>query len=266
MKNLLKADFYSLIRSKLTYILLIICIALPVFSVLTSVLINNIFESEIMNDPEFSEIGGMLFTGRSIMFSSFSLTNNTGLIIPIFIGIFTMSDIRHGTIRNKVIFGKNKRDIYLSHLIVSTVFSTVMSLVCFMVSSLGLIFFDYGVPFDSKELLSFIESLVIGILTFAYIASLSTFFALSTKSLPLTIILTIAVSLLLGIVSSATMLIGTEKYKYIFYSIPTYSLSVVTQTGGIELEIFIFGLSSYLVFIAINTILGTVIFNKTDLK
>ena len=103
MKNLLKADFYSLIRSKLTYILLIICIALPVFSVLTSVLINNIFESEIMNDPEFSEIGGMLFTGRSIMFSSFSLTNNTGLIIPIFIGIFTMSDIRHGTIRNKVI-------------------------------------------------------------------------------------------------------------------------------------------------------------------
>ena len=101
MNDLLKADFYALKKNKLTYILLAICVGLPILTVALYIGIEKIMASEILAEVGFS--GSGLFNGRLIMFSNFSLSNNVGLIIPIFAGLFTVSDIRHGTVRNKII-------------------------------------------------------------------------------------------------------------------------------------------------------------------
>lgn len=266
MNKLLKADFYSLLKSKLTYILLIICAFVSLLSIFAYVAINALLKTELFEGAEIEGFVG-LFNVKTISFGNFQLSNNIGLIIPIFAGIFTMSDIRHGTIRNKIIIGKKRTEIYLSHLIVSTTLCVVTSLISFLILLLGsLIFFEYGAEFNKEELLNFLRCLLIGTLTFVYVASVSTFFSLVTKSLPLTILLTLSVCLGLGIINSISAIAGSEKLKYLFYSIPTYANTILAQSGNLTVEEFLFGLGSYTIFIALNTALGIVLFKKSDLK
>lgn len=264
MRSLLKADFFALFKSKVTMIVFFICVGVPIFTVLIYVALGNAIAG-IMNDPTFDM--STTFSARFIMFSNFSLTNNIGLVIPIFAGILTMADIRNGTVRNKVIIGKNRTKIYFSHLIVSTTFCVAMSLVSFLMLCGGsLIFFNYGVAFKGAEIWNFFKCVIIGLLTFAYIASLVTFFSLGTKSMPVTIIFTIILMVVLSLVGSIYPLIPNDDYKYVFYLMPTFASTNVVTLNEISNELFFFGLGSVLGFYAINTALGLLLFNKSDLK
>lgn len=267
MSNLLRADFFALRKNKLTYILLAICAGMALLTVGLYFLINGMFDS-MAEDEEFIGSGlGMLVTGRTIMFSSFSLTNNAGLIIPIFAGILTMSDLRTGAVRNKIIFGKSRVQIYFSRLIVSTVLCVEAALVSFAVSAVGsTLLFGYGVPFDSEQAGNFVRCLIIGILTFVYVASVSTFFAMSTKSTPLTVILTLAVCMGLGILCTLFDLLPSGWYDTLFRLIPTHASLQVSSGGTIAVSEFVPGVCSFLFFIALNTFLGILIFKKRDLK
>ena len=263
MTNLLKSDFFALLKSKIMYIVLAICIIFPLFTVLVDFGLTKIAASLEEDVP--LDINS-LFKARTIMFSNFSLTNNIGLIIPIFAGILLMSDIKNGTIRNKVIIGYSRIKIYLSHLIVSTTFCALMALISFLISCGGsLIFFKYGYPFNGSEVLNIAKCLLIGLLAFAYAASLSTFFALITKSTPMTIIFTLVSVIAVGLASGLRSLLP-DKYRYIFYMVPTYASIEVASSGALSNEVFLFGLGSFLLFIAVNSALGIYIFNKTDLK
>lgn len=266
MNKLLKADFFALIKSKLTYILLGICVFIPLLTVFLYLGISKMLEGDILGELG---LGGManFYSARTIMFGGFSLSNNTGLIIPIFVGIFTMMDIRNGTIRNKVIFGESRIKIYFSHLIVSITFSVIACIITFLVLAGGsLIFFEYGVEFTGDEALNFIRCLVIGLLTFAFIATVSTFLALVTKNLALTIILTLLISMGLGLITTLLIGVSSSSYKYLIYFVPTFANSVVVQSGELTREVFTYGLISYLGFSAINIILGIILFKKEDLK
>jgi len=264
MRSLLKADFFALIKSKVALAVLIICIGVPIFTVLIYVGLGKV----IVDLIDSSEVDvSMTFSARFIMFSNFSMTNNIGLIIPIFAGILSMADIRNGTIRNKVIIGKNRTKIYISHLIVSTVFCVGMSLISFIFLCGGsLIFFNYGVAFNSAEAWNFAKCLIIGLLTFAYVASLSTFLALVSKSLPITIIFSLLIMIVLGIFGTIYTALPNDDYKYFFYLIPSFASQIVVLSNEISNEIFFFGLGSTLGFYAINSIVGLLIFNKSDLK
>ena len=264
MSNLLKADFFALLKSKLMYILLIICVLSPLFTIVTDFALSKITASFA---DEIDEIDiSTVFQARTVMFSNFSLTNNIGLIIPVFAGIFTMSDIRHGTIRNKIISGHDRTKIYLSHLIVSIAFCVAMSLISFLILCGGsLIFFKYGPAFNGAEAWNFVKCLIIGLLAFAYVASVSTFFALVTKSTPMTIIFTIVVVIVLGIISSIYSFFP-EKYHFIFYLIPTFASSKVATTGELANNIFFCGLGSFIGFATIHTIGGIFLFKSKDIK
>lgn len=268
MNSLLKADFYAMKKSKLTYVLLGICIGLPILTVVLYILVNKLSEDTLES----------LISGKSIMFSTFSLTNNFGLILPIFVGIFTTADIRHGTIRNKVIIGQSRTKIYFSHLIVATTLCVTMILISFIVSALGgIAAFGYGQTFDKAEAWAFAKSFIAGITTFMFVSSLSTFLALSSKSTPLTIILTIVVCIGLGLLSSLSLVLFVpEKYSKFFFLIPTYASSVAASSSlmslldpalsGLSNESFILGLVGNFAFIAINTVAGIFVFKKKDLK
>ena len=268
MRSLLKADFFALLKSKLTYVVLFICLGFPILMVLIDLgLAKVIVDVSQEFEGEMPLSISDMFSVKGITFSAFNLTSNIGLIVPIFVGIITMADIRNGTIRNKVIIGKNRTQIYLSHLIVSMAFCVGMIFISFlMFFGMSSIFFKYGAEVNGAAVLDFFKCLVIGLLTFAYVASLSTFLALSTKSMPLTIIVTLVTVLVLSIACTFLPLLPTDKYNYIFYMIPTYA---TTRLGSSELlpnDVFWFGLGSYLVFSAVNSLLGIFFFNKTDLK
>ena len=262
MRRLLKADFFALVKSKAALAVLIICIAVPIFTVLIYVGLGKIIEDM------FKEIdSSTTFSARFIMFSNFSMTNNIGLIIPIFAGILAMADIRNGTIRNKVIIGQNRTKIYLSHLIVSTVFCVGMSLISFMVLCGGsLIFFKYGPAFNGAEAWNFAKCLIIGLLCFAYVASLTTFFSLVSKSLPMTIIFTLLIMFIFSIFGTIYSALPNDDYKYFFYVIPSFASQIVVISNELSNELFFFGLGSCLGFYVFNSILGLVLFKKLDLK
>ena len=97
------------------------------------------------------------------------------------------------------------------------------------------------------------------------LASISTFFSLITKSTPLTIIFTILITIGLVVISSLSNM-APESLKYLFYLVPSYATIVVTGGGILSQEVFWCGLISLLVFTALNTVLGIVLFNKIDLK
>lgn len=262
MNKLLKADFYALIKSKMLYILIAICIILPIISM---ALLKGI--DTILQDEESFALGLSLTTGRRIILSNFNISSNVGLLVPIFAGIFTMSDVRHGTLRNKVTTGKSRTKIYFSHLIVSITFSLAMVLISILISLLGsLILFKYGYPLDKNEAFTLVRCFITGFLTFAFIATLTTFLALGTKSLPMTIIFTVVITFALNLISGFYGMVP-EKYSYIFYFIPTFSnYLVVSYPEDLSVKVFFFGLISLLIFSSINTIFGLLLFKKKDLK
>ena len=272
MGRLLKADFFSLLKSKITYVVLGICIGMPLLMVLLYVGIGAATNS-MAGEDLFSSV----IKGRDLMFSTFSLSSNVGLVIPIFTGILVMGDLRNGTVRNKVIMGKKRSSIYWSQLFVSTTFCVVMCLISFLVITAGsLIFFKYGYEPSLAETWNFTKALIIGLLTFVYVATLTTFIAMSTKSTGLTIVFTLLVVVGTSLICNLSFLVPEDSFLlYIFYLVPTYGASTISSntlnllSGGVEMlsnKVFLFCLNSLLGFSALNTLLGILIFNKADLK
>ena len=272
MRNLLKADFFSLLKSKITYVVLGICVGMPILMVLLYVGIGSMADSMAGEDVVISFV-----KGRDLMFATFSLTSNIGLVIPIFTGILVMADIKNGTVRNKVIMGKSRTKIYFSQLIVSMTFCLSMCLISFLVMTGGsLIFFKYGYELSAAEAWNFTKALIIGLLTFVYIGTLTTFIAMSTKSTGLTIVITLLVAVGVSLICNLSFLVPEDSFLlYIFYLLPTYGASTISSntlnllSGGVELlsnKIFFFCLASLLSFSALHTGLGILIFNKVDLK
>lgn len=271
MLNLLKSDFYKVIKSKLFVVILsIVGIASIVFTGVYA----------LVNYLASSEVDATYMTFQTSVTSSLSLTTNVGIIVPIFAGIIICNDITSGSLRNKVIIGKDRTLIYISHFIVSMVFNIGIMVVYAGLSAIwGIIL----LPTTGFDALSFFTFLISGLFAFAFLSSFTTFVALSTKSVPLTIILTIiinvALSFIIAIIPEIFLFLpdGIEKLsdaKIFFAMIPTFTSSsslldlIVpeTPTNTQIISRFFIGLASDTVFILLFTLLGIFNFRKKDIK
>ena len=273
MSRLLKADLYRVLKSRLTLIALILALAFPVLMVLMYVGIRAI--GGLGQDAE----SATLFGANAIIGSVYSLSNNIGLVIPAFAGILVCTDYSNGTLRNKVIAGNRRSEIYLSHLIVSILFSVVIITIYAAVSAgLSLLFlpFSWETTLDlGLEVLYFVLN---GTMTFAFISTVTTLFAMVLRNAAPTIIFTIVVSIALLLVNSVVMMIDYEKFRYAVYFIPTFAgniftlnsfsiLGLMSQGADASREL-IFGeaMLSYLFFGTVNTLIGLLVFKKQDIR
>ena len=259
MLNLLKADFYRIIKSKILKASLILAVILPLIFSLMYYGVAKI--AEHTNEAEALAITSM-FTGRRLIAASFSLTDNFGLILPIFGAIFVSSDLKNGTLRNKIISGHDRKSIFLSHLITSIAYYLVIIAIYTSFTALfSCLFLGYG-EFNGKEL---IYILIIGFTSFIFVATISTLFNLLINSTPLAIVLTIVCCLGISFICTIVSLLDYEKYKTLVYFIPLFANSAMSASS-IPNELFVEGIISIFVFSAINTLLGLYIFAKKDLK
>ena len=274
MKRLLKADIYRVLKSRLTLIALILVLAFPVLIVFLYVGIRALSGLD-------ADMGGMdmLFNANSIIGSAYSLTNNIGLVLPAFAGILVCMDISNGTLRNKIIAGNRRAEIYLSHLIVSILFSVVMiTIYTAMTAGLALLFFPFNTDPSmdlGREILYFIAT---GTMSFVFIATVSTLFAMAFRSVAPTIIFTIVLSIALMAINSVLLLVDYQPYRYAVYLIPSFTgnffnLNSFSLTGliaqGEETSrglMFAEGMLSYLFFGIVNTVLGLLLFKKRDIN
>ena len=113
MGKLLKAGFYRLGKSKLFWGLII---ATAIISGLTFFFTED--EQVILEQKFLSNLNFIPF------------------IIAIFVALFISVEFSEGTIRNKIIVGHNKIQIYLSTFIVNMVASIIMGIVCFITTAI----------------------------------------------------------------------------------------------------------------------------------
>ena len=263
MKRLLATDLRTLLKSKLFLIGMIIAVVLPLLVVLLFVAVRALMK---MDDPEMDTFVDMAVNAKTVMGSSFSLSSNVGIILPVFSGIVVGLDLTAGTIRNKLIAGCSRTKVYSSHLIVATIFN-VGTILIYAASSafFALIMMPYGPEITQAEILSILYYYVLGILSFVFMATLSTFFALGLASMPLTIIMTIAIGMILGLLSSVLGFVDYDSYKYWLNLAPGYA-AYRYQVSTIGLPDFLEGAAVYLFLGGGLTAGGLALFNDKDLK
>ena len=278
MKQLLQADLYRMVKSKLTMVLLILSAAFPLFTVLIYAglrAISSIGE-EIMDS-----VG--LLTANTVIGSAYSLTNNIGLVIPVMAGILVCTDFTSGTLRNKVVAGNPRTKIYFSHLIVSILYSVVMiTIYVLFTAGFALLMLPYKSGFAVNVVREYVFWAVTGTMSFVFMATVSTFFAMTFRSIAPTILLTLLVTFTLLILSSTLSFTDYSNVRHLVYFIPTFSGQFFSLTGGSLIGtainalvggvseskevIFAEGIGSFVFFGAVNTVLGVILFCKRDLK
>lgn len=271
MSDLLRADFYRILKNKLVWLVAAMTVLFPLllaglYSGL-EMLMKLASETPELSEElggTFSEIGS-IFDIRALFAGTFSLSDNFGLVLPIFTGIFVCGDLSRGTLRSKIIIGKSRVSVYLSHLITIGVFAAAMAVLYTVFTLLFTFsFFDFGMDVTGEVIRQICLWAVLGILSFVFCSTISTCLAMSTGNTAATILISLAVCLALGLANSLCSILETkEAFRDILYLIPGYG-----SIRGLDITAGHFGLSiaSLCFFGAVNTVIGILIFRKKDLK
>ena len=264
MKRLLAADFYCLRKSKLFIVLIILSVALPIFTVLLYLALNFLLKATA---PEDATLPTVLFTGKTVISGTFGLSGAIALILPAFSSILVGNDVTSGVLRNKIIIGHTKSKIYFAHLISTIVLHLFIGMIyAGLMALLSIAIFQYGSEINADEVRSLIYFYIVGMMSYVFTASIVSSFALIFKTPAPAILISILVCFAFGLLSSLIGIVDYSSFKYLVYLIPSFANSQLTMPGGIDTVIFIEGLLSYLIFSAAFIVIGLIIFRKKDIK
>ncbi len=262
MRNLLRADFNRIFKSKITIISLALAAVIPVLIAGLYLVLKKLM-GEV--DPDSGDLIGLLVNSHSLIATTFSFTNNFGIVMPIFAAIIVMADITSGTIRNKVILGYNRHKIFGSHFISALAYClTIMTIYAAMTALWGVVFLgkvDMGADY-ARSLVFFY---VLGLLEFIMVSAVAVCLSLITFSNVGAIMLTLVVCMGSGLLVSIIAIFATDKLEAIFRFIPGYSM-LSFQAGKISVEEFWKGAVGTAVVTVLFYLLGTFVFNKKDIK
>ncbi len=290
MFDLLRTDFYRIFKSKVFYVLLGICFGLPLLTVLMVFGINKGGEALLgVDGDDFS-----LINGKLLISGIYGLSSNVGLILPIFLVILVGGDMSNGLLRNKILVGKSKIQIYFSHLIVVTIIALIcITINAIVISLLTFWLIPYGSDLNYIEIRSLIFYYILGTLSFVFISSLIVMMTLNFNHIVFPILLIvlfgIGIMLLTQIINALdveALLEMTNKIpkqlipviKNALYFIPinagnsfAFSSSVINAEGKVESEgitilAFIIGTVSLIVFTFLATLGGAISFKNKELK
>jgi ABC-type transport system involved in multi-copper enzyme maturation permease subunit len=205
------------------------------------------------------------FNGRDIFLSTFSPSQNVGLLIPIILSIILTREFSYGTIRNKVICGHKKENIYLSLLISSLVIGLSLFLISALINLLfGSLVLGYGKSFNGDEFLFILKSIGIGLLVYSTIIAFTVFIATLVRSLGFTLIIVIISTVILSMFSS---LAAFQEDLTVFYDIvsmlPHFQLiSIVEMDNNLVIKSII----TTVIYLSLFTGLGILLLKKRDIK
>ena len=267
MVNLLKADFFRVLRTKIVYISLIIALVLPIFvegvTALTEAAVTSV-------DPEFATPG----LGNQYLVGSFSPIMGFSFIFAVFPVIVIMMDFGNGTIRDKVIHGYTRHQIYAAHFIVSLVHSAAMTTIFVVTNVLGSLMLGIEIP--SSFVTTIIIYYAIGSLNILLIASIGCGLALSLSNAG-AIVLTIFSVLFFNYFGSILGLIlqwnEVSNAEYILCFFPAYFTEMLSsdvlyypEPQNHDLILYIGAVLGMLIISGGFYALGTFVFAKKDFK
>lgn len=218
------------------------------------------------------------YSGYQMLLSSSSPTNNFGIAVPINLVTFIIGEFNYGTIRNKIIAGNKKSNIYIALFLMGIIFSFILMIVYIGVSvGLASILCGFtlsGQNVDSKIILS---TIAYSLFIYITLSALSLLTATSIRHVGGSI--TVTVLMIMGGLIAA-ILTMTNSLKNGEYNLPVIAfitnpllISSVTSTtsffDGLFSNLYDYlGLSilSNVIYTAVFLTLGIFIFNKRDVK
>lgn len=246
MSKLIAEGYRRLFKGKRFYVVLIVIMAL---AALIPVL-NAIFEPD-------RELRGyadgifILFSGQIPMFVSVA----AGLLIT--------QDFRNNTVRNKIIIGHSRTNIYLANLIMALTVM-VIYLLALMITGwgIGAIFMDFRYLKKAEFILKVLMYFPI-MITFT---SLIVFICNSLRSTG-GFVLALGMHYILNTVEPFIGLIKNgDVYDVLQQILPSYQLTLLMNTGWACPEQWPIMLLSCVGITLVSTALGVFVFNKSDLK
>ncbi len=261
MLKIIRASLYKLLKDRPFKIVLIIGAGLAViFSVAYHFIL--------------PELGGGYY---SLMTSS-APTSNFGLAIPINLIIFIIGEFNYGTIRNKIIAGNKRFNIYVALFVMGIIYS--LTLMTFYVSiSVGLStllggFYPEGVTSDAKTIFSIIGATI---MVYVMLTALSVFAATAIRNMGGAITVTVILMMfayMAGLIANIDMsfdYIG-DKITYPAYIQilnPLFFHSIVSMATfglGDVTDLLPLNIVSNVIYSAIFFTGGVLIFNYRDVK
>lgn len=256
MKDLLKADFYRLFRSKFFYILLGVAFIFALFTFSLYMVIAKIAEEEFLGVPFTAEI-----------FQQLSFDGTVAYFTVIAAAIFICGDYSGGGMRNKILIGCGRTNIYRSKLIVMIFVSVCMYLVPQIV-----VFVCGGLGFgwQGTSAYAVFSRFAAGLLLSVALASLFTAVSILSEKLSLSlvmgIVLMLAVSLITGLLEVGKNYFDSDLYnnflKVLCWLTPIGQNSLLA--GGSD-DFWIMGIFSLAWFIA-SFFAGPALFKNRAVK
>lgn len=124
MYKLLNASFSRLRKNKIFLGLVILTIIIAAFMLI----------SENLDKVKYSSVFGISSNTTDILLTNF--INIIGFFIAIFTSLFVGAEYSDGTIRNKIVAGHSRKNIYLSNLIVSIVVGLILEFIYLIIISI----------------------------------------------------------------------------------------------------------------------------------
>ncbi len=268
MRNLYITDLKRIFKDKL---FLVTCILATVFALINPLLNKAIFELLGIND-----LLGSIANSKSMLFTAFAPGDNLGLILPILICIIVCKDFSQGTVRNKIISGKPRLVIYVSHLLASaTIVCGIMLLHGLLTLGVALMFFPYQeTAFTFGDFGYLMLSLLFEMFTYFAVSAIVTFIATNSKNMGVCIVLYLAVCMGFSIVGAifqvSIFLVEYEStaYKVLEFinALNLYTSNFIGQGTTYNLKQVLYILMSPAIMIAGSTLLGIKMFLRKNLK
>ena len=258
MGSILKADFYRIVKDKMFIILCIVCLGASV--ALTTVL------GFALRD---AELGGLLGLGSAFGTAEFlsSPSGTFSIVLTIFTAILIAKD--NSTVRNKIICGKSRTEVFFANFIVIlTVYMGFALLHLLLSFCVGLIFLPP--TYFTLEPYQVVLGVLYKLIGYVAVASFLSLFLAGLRNTALAIVLTLTSSYLLQFLGLILMLVADEKFRE-FLSVAQYVNIPNVIASTFDANLFTLGSSiTYLLtcgtVIGLGIGLGLLAFKKKDLK
>ena len=221
-----------------------------------------------------------LSSGYFMLLSSSSPTSNFGIAVPINLVTFIIGEFNFGTIRNKIIAGNKRINIYIALLVMGVIFSvSLMAIYIGIGTLLGTILSGFNPKGTTVGIDSVIWTIVYTLVIYITLSALSVLTASAIRHIGGAITVTILL-IMSGLVVSIIILgnslatggnVNIPDFVYVLN--PIFVTSVTQQLFGLG-SAFIDDLSkammlsilSNVIYCSIFVSLGIVIFNYRDVK
>lgn len=194
---------------------------------------------------------------------SFSLLNNVGIMTIILVTLIIAKDFSEFTIRNKIIAGYSRGQIYFSVLIVNLTLAVAAIFLSTTTTYVVALFFE---GFDLAGFREVLKFAVIGYSSVIVLFSFNTLLLFKYKKATGAMLLTIGVLFIILIFSGVVDVLATLKDRntqFVYYTLPLIRLLVFTEKGASD---WYFALLANAVHLSYIIPLSGLFAKKTDFK